>query len=126
MTFCVAAVLSCQLYVERQARNFERELLVLNGSTQSRLMQGSGSLAENTRWYSISELQSIRQKNVFNFLCFRRELFVTFRSTNYVGRNVSESWAHAQGYLVGPWSIDLESSESACDAVRKFGPYSAD
>ena len=121
-TFCVAAVLSCQLYVERLAKGFELQLSALDESTQSQLMQGSDSLTVDTRTYSISDLQTARQGRIVNFLCFRRALSVNFRSTNYVRMNTSQSWTHAQNYVVRVWGIQLESNQSTCDVVEKLAP----
>lgn len=126
VTFCVSAFLGCQLYVERRASRLERELSALDESTQSRLMQASDSLTRNTRDYSISSLQSMRHRDIVNFLFFRRQLSVNFRSTNHVGKNTAQSWIHAQEYVVRPWGMHLESTHSECVDLQKFGAFLLD
>ena len=128
VTVCLAGILSLQVCVERQAKDFERDLTELSESMQARLMSDSNTLTPNTYQYSVSGVNLSRQTSVLDYLCLKRRVNVTFESTNFVGgshsteflgESISEGWTHNQEYVLLPFTIQLASNESTCDAVHK-------
>ena len=128
VTVCLAGILSLQVCVERQAKDFERDLTELSESIQERLMSNSKTQTPNTYQYSVSGVNLNRQTNVLDYLCFKRRAGVTFESTNFVGGNqstdylgesISEGWTHNQEYVLLPFRNQLVSNESACDFAKK-------
>ena len=110
VTFCVAVLLSFQLYAKRQAREFEREIAKLSVSTQDRLMADSNILAAKDCEYPISDVKTVLHATALDYLCFRRRVKVTFKSTNHVNKYETNDWQHYSEYVFLPFRNYLDSN----------------
>ena len=128
VTLCFAGISSLQVCVERQAKDFERDLTELSESMQALLMSNSKTLTPETEEYAVSEINLTRHTTVLDYLCFKRRLNVSFESTNFVGgsqsadflgESISEGWTHNQEYVLLPFRNQLVSNESTCYSVHK-------
>ena len=113
VTFCVAVLLSLQVYVERQTREFEREIEELSVSTQDRLMADSNILAAKNYEYPISDVQSVFHATALDYLCFRRRVSVTFKSTNHVSKHETNDWKHRSEYVFLLFRNYLSSNDAS-------------